>query len=196
MDRNKFRYCTLLLTDNDNHSKIFISEKNRYYIRRDNKSIHLQILNEFKYIRKSYNKIDVIGKNNNYYKINELRIIRHCAILLIDGYNHSKIFISEKNLYYISYAGDKYYDDDYDYFDDYYFVDDYDYYDDSDDDCLNDFIVNYYDGLVYYKKPLNDFKPLVSVKNNIINLIDEDNYRNKITLLVDGFNILTSGNNN
>ena len=70
MDRNKLRYCTLLLTDNDNHSKIFISEKNRYYIRRDNKSIHLQILNEFKYIRKSYNKIDVIGINNNYYKIN------------------------------------------------------------------------------------------------------------------------------
>ena len=99
-------------------------------------------------------------------------------------------------MYYISYAVDKYYDDDYDYFDNYYFVDDYDYYDDSDDDCLNDFIVNYYDGLMYYKKPLNDFKRLVSVKNNIINLIDEDNYRNNTTLLVDGFNILTSGNNN
>ena len=122
--------------------------------------------------------------------------LRYCTLLLTDNDNHSKIFISEKKLYYISYAVDKYYDDDYDYFDNYYFVDDYDYYDDSDDDCLNDFIVNYYDGLMYYKKPLNDFKRLVSVKNNIINLIDEDNYRNNTTLLVDGFNRLTSGSNN
>ena len=30
MDENKFRYCTLLLTDDDNHSKIFISEENKY----------------------------------------------------------------------------------------------------------------------------------------------------------------------
>ena len=30
MDENKFRYCTLLLIDDDNHSKIFISEENKY----------------------------------------------------------------------------------------------------------------------------------------------------------------------
>ena len=37
MDKNNFRYCTLLLIDDDNHSKIFISEKNNYYIKSDNK---------------------------------------------------------------------------------------------------------------------------------------------------------------
>ena len=66
MNKNKFRCCTLLLVDEYNHNRIFISEKNRYYIRRDNKSIHLQILKEFKDIRKSYNKIVVIDTNNNY----------------------------------------------------------------------------------------------------------------------------------
>ena len=89
MNKNKFRYCTLLLTDEYNHSRIFISEKSRYYIRRDNKSIHLQILNEFKDIRKSYNKIDVIDTNNNYYKIDKSRIIKNCTILLIDNDNRS-----------------------------------------------------------------------------------------------------------
>ena len=39
MDENKFRYCTLLLIDDDNHSKISISEKDKYCIRGDNKSI-------------------------------------------------------------------------------------------------------------------------------------------------------------
>ena len=98
MDKNKFRYCTLLLIDEYNHSRIFISEKNRYYIRRDNKLIHLQILNEFKDIRKSYNKIDVIDTNNNYYKIDKSRIIKSFTILLIDDDDRSKIFISEKKI--------------------------------------------------------------------------------------------------
>ena len=45
MDENKFRFlknnirffedCTFLLIDDDNHSKIFISEKNKYYIEYD-----------------------------------------------------------------------------------------------------------------------------------------------------------------
>ena len=51
--------------------------------------------------------------------------------------------------------------------------------------------------LVYYNKPLNDFKCLVSVENNIIvNLINNDNYRHNITLLVDGFNIFISETGN
>ena len=95
MNKNKLRYCTLLLIDEYNHSRIFISEKNRYYIRRDNKPIHLQLLNEFKDIRKCYNKIDVIDTNNNYYKVDKSRIIKNCAILLIDDDDHSKTFISE-----------------------------------------------------------------------------------------------------
>ena len=102
MNKNKFRYCTLLLTDEYNHSRIFISEKNRYYIRRNNELIHLQILNEFKDIRKSYNKIDVIDKNNNYYKTDKSRIMKNCTILLIDNDNRSKIFISKKKLCYTS----------------------------------------------------------------------------------------------
>ena len=62
MDKNKFRYCTLLLIDENNHSRIFISEENRYYIRRDNKSIHAQILNEFKDIRNLMELMLIITK--------------------------------------------------------------------------------------------------------------------------------------
>ena len=51
MEENKFRYCKLLLIDNDSNSKIFISEKNKYYIRNYNKSIHLTILNKFRDIK-------------------------------------------------------------------------------------------------------------------------------------------------
>ena len=45
MDENKFgRYSTILLIDDDNHGKIFVSEKNKYYIKYGyNRSI-----NEFK----------------------------------------------------------------------------------------------------------------------------------------------------
>ena len=70
MDKNKFRYCILLLIDEYNHSKIFISEENRYYIRHDNKSVHVQILNKFKDIRKSYG-INVNDTTDNYYKIDK-----------------------------------------------------------------------------------------------------------------------------
>ena len=96
MDKNKFRYCTLLLIDDYNHSKIFISEKNKYYIKDDNESINIKILNEFEDIRKSC-KINVKNTTDNYYKNVEPFFIRHCTILLIDHDNHSKIFISENN---------------------------------------------------------------------------------------------------
>ena len=71
MEENKFRYCKLLLIDNDNHSKIFISKENKYYIRGDNKPIHIKILNEFEDIRKSYG-INVIDITDNYYKLMSL----------------------------------------------------------------------------------------------------------------------------
>ena len=86
-------------------------------------------------------------------------------------------------MYHISYA-----DDDDDNFVDYDFVD-------YDDDYDDDFIVNY-DELVYRKKPLNCFERLVSVKNNIVNLINNDNHNHNISLLVDDFNILICENNN
>ena len=154
-------------------------------------------------ILETFYKINVIDiSNDDYYKFDDHPIIRHCTILLIDDNNHSKIFISEKKLYYISCVGDKYYDyddfdgDDHDDFDDDdYDIDEFD--DDDDDDYHDDFIVNYYDELLYYNKPLNDFKRLVfDENNNIVNLINNTNYRHNITLLVDDFNILISGNNN
>ena len=181
MEENKFIYFKLFLIDDDNNSKIFFSEKNKYYIRNYNKSIHVKILNEFKDITKSYG-VNVIDTTDNYYKINEPSITKHCKILLIDDCNHSKIFISEKNLYYISCSGD----DDDDFVNDGNFVD-YDYFD-YDDDCHDDFIVNY-DELVYYKKPLNYFERLVLVKDNIVNLINNDNHNHNITLLADNINI-------
>ena len=42
---------------------------------------------------------------------------------------------------------------------------------------------------MYYNKPLSDFEHLVSVRNNIVNLINNDNYKHNITLLVDDFRI-------
>ena len=73
-------------------------------------------------------------------------------------------------MYYISCVGDQCYD---------YDDDDYDDYDDFDDDCHDDFSVDYYEELVYYNKPLNDFKPLVYDENNsIVNLINNNNYKN------------------
>ena len=188
MDKNKIRYCTLLLINDYNHSKIFSSEKNKYYIRDDNKSILIKILNEFEDIRKFCYKINVIDITDNYHKIDkEPRNIKHCTILLIDDDNHSKIFISEKKLCYISFAGNKYDYDDY--------IHDYDnfYYDDENDDDDYD----YYGELVYYNMPLNDFKRLVYDENNIIvNLINNDNYRHNIALLINDFNILICENNN
>ena len=101
MDKNNFRYCTVLLINDDNYSKMFIAEKNKYYIRGDNKSIHIKVFNEFKDIRRS-NKINCYDATINNYKIDEPRIIKNCTISLIDDDDHSKIFISEKNLYYTS----------------------------------------------------------------------------------------------
>ena len=122
MDKNKFRFLKnnirffkdflLLLVDDDNHSKIFISEENKCCTKYgDNKSTHVKILNEFKGIRKSY-EIDVIDLTDNYYKIDISDIKKYCTILLIDDDNHNKIFISEKNMYYIRYNDDDGDDDD------------------------------------------------------------------------------------
>ena len=49
MHKNIFsKYCTILLIDDDNHSKIFVSEKTKYSIRYDdNKSTCINILNRF-----------------------------------------------------------------------------------------------------------------------------------------------------
>ena len=171
--------------------KYLFLKKKKYYIRGDNESICVKILNEFEDSRKSY-KINVKDITDNYYKIDGPCTIKHCTILLIDDDYHSKIFISEENLYYISCVGDKYYDYDDNYNNDDYY-DDYDDFDD-DDDYHDDFIVDYDEKLVYYSKPLNDFKRLVSVENNIVNLINNDNYRHNITLLADGFNIFICEN--
>ena len=47
-------YCTILLIDDYNHSKIFVAEKNKCYREYgDNRSININILNEFKDIKKS-----------------------------------------------------------------------------------------------------------------------------------------------
>ena len=221
MDKNNFSYCTFLLVDEYNHSRTFISEENKYYIKRDNKSIHLHILNEFEDIKKSYGinvyditnnycyKIDDI--TDNYYKIDKPHIIKNCTILLIEDDDHSKIFISEKNLYYTSndcndfgvdvddyiFNDYEFFDEDYgdyDYCDDYY--DNYDYYyyyckhDDNDYDYCDYY---YYDdddddddfyNKLYYKKPLNYFERLVSVKNNIVNATSNGDYNQNITLII------------
>ena len=149
MGENKIsRYCTILLIDDDNHSKIFVSEKNNYYREYgDNRSIHVNILNEFKDIKKSH-EINVIDLSDNHYDIYKSDIKKYCTILLIDDINTSRIFISEENMYYIRY---------------------------DDDDC---------DETVYYKI-LGDIDRIESDRNDIVNLIDSDNRKHDITLLVD-----------
>ena len=57
------------------------------------------------------------------------------------------------------------------------------YNDDDDDNC---------DKSVYYEI-LNDFERLVSVKNNIVNLIDNDKFKHNITLLVDNIRMFICG---
>ena len=74
-------------------------------------------------------------------------------------------------MYYINYVGDIGDIDD----------DDYDDY----DDCYK---------LVHYNKFLNNFEPLVSVRNNIVNLINNDKRKHKITLLVDDYKIFICKN--
>ena len=104
MDKNKFsRYCIILLIDDDNHSKIY--EEKKYYITYDNKSICINVLNGFKDIKNSY-EINVIDLTDNYYNIDKSDFKIYCTILLIDDINTSKIFISEKNIYYIRYDDD------------------------------------------------------------------------------------------
>ena len=44
-----------------------------------------------------------------------------------------------------------------------------------------------------YYKILNDFECFVSVKNNIVNLINNDKHNHKITLLVDDIRMLICG---
>ena len=107
MDENKFgRYSTILLIDDDNHGKIFVSEKNKYYIKYGyNRSINVNILNEFKDTKKSY-KINVIDLTNNYYNIYKSDTKKYCTVLLINDINASRIFISEKNMQYLIYDDD------------------------------------------------------------------------------------------
>ena len=99
------------MTDGDNHSKTFVSEKNNYYIKYgDNRSIYVNILNEFKDIKLSY-KINIIDLTDNYYNIDKSDIKKYCTILLIDDINTSRIntsriFISEKYMHYIRYDDD------------------------------------------------------------------------------------------
>ena len=89
-------YCTLLLIDNNNHSKLFISKKNKYLIKYgEYRTMHLNILNSFKGIRKSH-EIDVIDLTDNYYKIDISNIKKYCTILLIDDIYTGRKFISEK----------------------------------------------------------------------------------------------------
>ena len=126
--------------------------------------IHVKILNKFKDIRKSY-EINVKDITDNYYKIDKPCIIKYCTVLLIDDIHTGRIYIFEKNICYIGYVGDI---------------------GDLDNDNDND---DRYESLVYYNKPLNDFEHLVSVRNNIVNLINNDNYKHNITLLVDDFRI-------
>ena len=126
-------------------------------------------------------------------------IIKNCTISLIDDDDHSKIFISEKKLYYTSNDCDYFgvdvndyelFDENYEFFDEDY--ENYDCYDDNyDDDNYDDDDDDYdfYDKL-YYRKPFNHFERLVSVKNNIENVISNDNYNNDITLFVNNCRIL------
>ena len=43
-------------------------------------------------------------------------------------------------------------------------------------------------------KILNDFNRMVSIRNNIVNLINNDNYEHNITLLVDYYKIFICQN--
>ena len=109
MKINVVDICTILLIDDDNHSKIFVPETNKYYIKYgDNRSIYANILNEFKDIKTSY-KINVIDLSDNYYNIDKSDTKKYCTILLIDDIITSIIFISEKNIYYIRYDYDNFY---------------------------------------------------------------------------------------
>ena len=139
--------------------KYLCLKKNKYYIEYDDdKLVQTKFLNKFKDIRKFYN-INVINITDNYYKYDKPNTKKYCTLLLIDDYDHGKIFISEKNIYYIRYN------------------------DGDDDNC---------DRSVYYVI-LNNFERLVSVKNNIVNLIDNDKFKHNIILLVDDVRMFICG---
>ena len=59
---------------------------------------------------------------------------------------------------------------------------------DSDDDSHDYDSDAYYDEF-YYNISFNDFKSLMSVKNNIVHLINKDNHKQNITLSGNDFNI-------
>ena len=107
MDKNKFsRFCTIWLIDDNNHSKIFISEKNKYYIRHGgNRSLCINILNRFKDIKKS-DEINVLELTDIYYNIDKFDRKKYCTMLLIDDIKTSIIFISDRNMYNIRYDDD------------------------------------------------------------------------------------------
>ena len=92
-------------------------------------------------------------------------------------------------MYYIShgdYDGDDFVNDD-------NFVD-YDFVDYDDDYHDNNFVND--DESVHYKKPFNNFEGLVSAKNKIVNLINNDNHDHNITLLVSNHRICICENDN
>ena len=88
------KYCTILLIDDIITSRIFISEKNMYYIRYDDAddydgSVYCKISNDFDHIEKSdRNNIVNLINNHNY---------NHDITSLVDD---SKIFVYEKDRYF------------------------------------------------------------------------------------------------
>ena len=88
----------------------------------------------------------------------------------------------------------EFFNENYEFFDENYEVSDYydddynDYYKEVNDDYGDDYY-NFY-GKLHYRKPFNHFERLVSDKNNIVNSIDNDNYNNNITLLVNNRKII------
>ena len=80
------------------------------------------------------------------------------------------MYFTSKDCKYLVVDVDNYelFDDDYEFFDDDYGNYGYNY----DDDNYYD--NDYYDDYLYYIKPFNNFESLVFVKNNILNLINND----------------------
>ena len=81
------KYCTILLKDDINTSRIFISEKSMYYIRYDDddcdETVYYKILSDLNRIEFDRNDIVNLINNDGY---------KHDITLLVDG---SKIFICE-----------------------------------------------------------------------------------------------------
>ena len=85
------KYYTILLIDDVNTSRIFIFEKNMYYIRHDDddddddcdETVYYKILSDLDYIKSDRNDIVILINNDGY---------KYYITLLV---NDSKIFISE-----------------------------------------------------------------------------------------------------